>query len=155
MPLEVLVRSATVEDARMLAVLRYRFRAETGQPVESEEAFVARAAPWLARRLERASWRAWVALDAAGIIVGHVFIQFVEKVPNPVPEAETLGYLTNFYVAPSQRNRGLGARLIESALAACEGMDVETVFLRPTERSVPLYRRSGFVEADLLERPIA
>jgi predicted N-acetyltransferase YhbS len=85
-------------------------------------------------------------------IVGHVFVQFVEKIPNPVPEAETLAYLTNLYVAPPLRNQGIGALLLRAALAACDAMDVETVFLRPSAGSVPLYRRHGFVDAALLER---
>jgi GNAT superfamily N-acetyltransferase len=151
---ELRIRLAEVDDAGDLATLRYRFRAEAGKPVESEAAFVARTAPWIAERLGRQDWRAWVAVDG-GAIVGHVFLHFIDKVPNPVPEAETLAYLTNFYVLPELRNRGAGARLLEAALAACEGVDVETVFLRPSKDSVPLYRRNGFVDAALLERPLA
>lgn len=136
-------------------MLRYRFRTEVGEPVETEEGFVARAAPWIAERLARNAWRSWVAVDADGEIVGHVFVQFVEKIPNPVPEAETLAYLTNLYVAPPLRNQGIGALLLQAALAACDVMDAETVFLRPSKGSVPLYRRHGFMDAALLERPTA
>ena len=114
---------------------------------------MARAAPWIAAQLAGDTWRAWVAVDAGGEIVGHVFMQFVEKVPNPVPEAEMLAYLTNLYVAPALRNHGIGALLLQAALAACDDMDVETVFLRPSKGSVPLYLRHGFMDAALLERP--
>jgi GNAT superfamily N-acetyltransferase len=147
------IRSAQAEDATTLATLRYRFRTEVGEPVETEGAFVARAAPWIAERLAGAVWRAWVAVDTDGEIVGHVFVQFVEKIPNPVPEAETLAYLTNLYVAPPLRNHGIGALLLHAALAACDAMAVETVFLRPSKGSVPLYLRHGFMDAALLERP--
>jgi GNAT superfamily N-acetyltransferase len=147
------VRPACADDAVTLATLRYRFRTEVGEPVETEEGFVERAAPWIAERLAGAAWRAWVAMDTDGEIVGHVFVQFVEKIPNPVPEAETLGYLTNLYVAPPLRNQGIGALLLQAALAACDEMGVETVFLRPSAGSVPLYRRHGFTDAALLERP--
>ncbi len=151
--IDVRIRQAMVEDARALATLRYRFRAEKGKAVEGEDDFVARTAPWIAERLARKDWRAWVALDGEAI-VGHVFIHFIDKVPNPVPEAEALAYLTNFYVAPSLRNRGTGALLLKAAVSACEDMEVETVFLRPTADSVPLYRRNGFVDAALLEHPL-
>jgi GNAT superfamily N-acetyltransferase len=147
------IRSARAEDASTLATLRYRFRTEVGEPVEPEEAFVARAAPWIAERLSHDTWRVWVAVEADGAIVGHVFVQFVEKIPNPVPEAETLAYLTNLYVVPGLRNQGIGALLLQSALVACEAMDVETTFLRPSKGSVPLYLRHGFTDATLLERP--
>jgi predicted N-acetyltransferase YhbS len=150
---DVAIRPADAGDATALATLRYRFRAEVGTPNETGDAFVARAAPWIAARLSGDAWRAWVAVDAGGEIVGHVFVQFVEKIPNPVPEAETLAYLTNLYVVPPLRNAGIGARLLRAALAACDATDVETVFLRPSRDSVPLYRRHGFVDAALLERP--
>lgn len=147
---EVRIRLAGVDDAHALATLRYRFRAEKGRSVETEADFVARTAPWIAERLARDDWRAWVAIGG-GTIVGHVFVHFIDKVPNPVPEAETLAYLTNFYVAPTLRNRGAGARLLKAAVAACEELEVETIFLRPTKDSVPLYRRNGFADAALLE----
>ena len=114
---------------------------------------MARTAPWIAERLAGVAWRAWVAVDADGKIVGHVFVQFVEKIPNPAPEAETLAYLTNLYVAPPLRNQGIGALLLEAALDSCDAMDVETTFLRPSKWSVPLYLRHGFTDAALLERP--
>ncbi|CAA9555018.1 MAG: hypothetical protein AVDCRST_MAG88-1042, partial [uncultured Thermomicrobiales bacterium] len=121
------IRRAGVSDAAALAVLRYRFRAELGQPVEAEGAFVARATPWLAERLRGDAWRAWVAVDAAGEIIGHIFAQAVEKIPNPVPEAETILYITNAYVVPALRGGGIGARLLEAALEERRELQVETV----------------------------
>jgi GNAT superfamily N-acetyltransferase len=137
------IRAATPGDAPQLALLRYRFRAELGQPVEDELAFVARAAPWIADALASPAWRAWVALDGAAI-VGHIFLQLIAKVPNPIVEAETIGYITNLYVRPAQRNAGLGARLLHVALAACPAEAVDTVVLWPSQQSVALYRRAGF-----------
>lgn len=148
---DITIRAAGVHDATILATLRYRFRAERVPPVESEAEFVERAAPWIAERLARDDWRAWVAVEK-GEVVGHVFVHLIDKVPNPVPEAETLAYLTNFYIAPALRNRGVGARLLDAALAVCGQDEVESVFLRPSKGSVPLYKRHGFTEAALLER---
>ncbi len=150
---DVHIRVATAAEAPALATLRYRFRAEVGTPIETEAAFVARTAPWIAARLGGDAWRAWVAADDAGEIVGHVFVQFIEKIPNPAPEPEILAYLTNLSVVPALRNRGIGAQLLDADLAACDGMDVETIFLRPSAGSVPLYLRHDFVQAALLERP--
>lgn len=113
--------------------------------------FLLRGIPWFRRRLTDPAWRGWVAIvDEA--IIGHVFIQRIEKVPNPVGEAEGLAYLTNFYVVPIHRGAGIGTRLLEEARTACAMDKVETVFLRPTERSVGLYRRNGYEAADFLER---
>ena len=136
----VVVRPAGPGDAPALARLRWAFRTEVGGPNEDEAAFVARAEAWLAERLAGPSWHAWVAEADDGTLVGTVFLQLVEKVPNPVDEAEHLGYLTNTYVAPEHRGTGVGGRLAEAALAAAP----RTTVLWPQERSVGFWRRHGF-----------
>jgi GNAT superfamily N-acetyltransferase len=151
---EILIRPATPADAPALARSRFRFRAGLGEAIEAEEAFVRRAAAWFAARLATGAWHGWVAVADDGEIVGHVFVQLVEKIPNPLPEPEAIGYLTNFYVVPERRNRGLGGRLIGAALAACDGLDLESVILWPTEESRSLYLRHDFAPpAKVLERP--
>ena len=151
---EITSRRAVADDTAALARSRYRFRAELGDPVEAEGAFVARTIPWLAARLRGDAWRAWVAVDAEGGIVGHIFAQAVEKIPNPVPEAETILYITNAYVVPALRGGGIGARLLEAALESRRELGVETVILWPSERSAGLYRRYGFATpATILELP--
>jgi GNAT superfamily N-acetyltransferase len=150
----VSIREATPADADTLAVLRYRFRSALGAAVEEEAVFVARAAPWLRARIGRPPWRVWAAVGPGGALVGNIFLQLVEKLPNPVVEAETIGYITNLYVEPAHRGRGLGGRLLRTALAACPPGEVDTVILWPTAESVPLYRRAGFgPPAGILERP--
>jgi ribosomal protein S18 acetylase RimI-like enzyme len=151
----VTIRPAAAGDVPALAALRYDFRAALAPPVEPREAFIGRAALWLGDRLAGEAWRAWAAVDGDGRIVGHLFLQFVEKIPNPVEEGETIGYITNVFVAPALRNQGIGARLVAEAMAACQERKVATVVLWPTERSVSLYRRFGFDRPrHLLERPL-
>ena len=141
----VRIRLATSDDAEALARLRYEFRAALGTPNEAEAAFVERCSAWMRARLgdDPPAWRAWVAL-VDGVIVGGIWLQSIEKVPNPVPEPETHAYLTNFYVRPHARGVGIGARLFSSALAWCRDHDVHAVILWPTTRSRSLYARHGF-----------
>lgn len=145
-------RLATPADAPALARLRYEFRAALNEAVETEDAFFARAAPWMAGRLsEGASWRCWVA-ENSGAIVGHLWLQLVEKIPNPAPELEQHAYITNAYVRPGQRGSGVGAMLLETALAFCREQGVDSVILWPTEKSRALYARHGFaVRGDIME----
>lgn len=150
----VTIRPATVADAPALATLRYRFRTEHAAPVEDEAAFVARAGAWMRDHLARADWRAWVACDTGGVIVGHLWAHLIEKIPNPVPESEAIAYLTNVYVAPSHRNAGVGSRLVQAALDMLDTLDVETTVLWASARSGPLYARHGFGPPQtILERP--
>ena len=64
--------------------------------------------------------------------------------PNPVDERERHAYLSNLYVQPAARG-GIGTRLLEAALDWAGANGVDRVVLWPSERSVTLYRRHGFV----------
>lgn len=151
---EARVREARPDDAMRLSRMRYEFRAAEDRAVEDREAFLDRCRSWMRARLDpgERGWRCWVT-EAEGRIVGHVWLRQVPKVPNPVREAETHAYLTNTYVEPGLRGRGLGSALVEVAVDGCRKVGVDSVILWPTDASRPLYRRIGFEPAgdDLFE----
>ena len=146
------IRPATVADARRLAELRWEFRSSRDTPVETREAFVRRCIPWMRRELQEGNaWRAWVAVNASSVIVGHVWLQTIKKIPNPAAESEMNAYLSNLYVTPAERG-GIGTQLVETALQWARANKIDRVVLWPTHRSVPLYLRFGFSHAgDLME----
>jgi GNAT superfamily N-acetyltransferase len=148
-----IVRPGERRDVPALARLRYEFRAEHDAPVESEAGFLARCAGWMTARLvPGGSWRCWLA-EEAGRAVGTVWLQRIEKLPNPVAEAESHGYVSSLYVVPSSRGAGLGGRLLGACMEACQTEELDAVILWPTPRSRSLYLRHGFaVREDLLER---
>ncbi|HEV8241239.1 MAG TPA: GNAT family N-acetyltransferase [Thermoanaerobaculia bacterium] len=138
------MRTATLDDAPALSRLRYDFRSEHRAPAEEQEAFVARCAVWMSARIESdPRWQCWVA-EKDGEIVGNLWLQRIEKLPNPVAEPEQHAYVTNVYVVPELRNAGVGARLLEAALDWCRREDVDAVLLWPSERSRSFYGRYGF-----------
>lgn len=143
---------ASAPDAHALARLRYEFRSGVGVVSEGEAEFVARCRGWMEERLrEGGAWRCWAAVRGQEI-VGNLWAQLVEKIPNPVVEPERHAYVTNFYVREGERGRGTGSRLLASALDWCREADVHAVILWPTERSRTLYLRHGFaVREDLME----
>ncbi len=150
---QAIVRPAERRDVPALARLRFEFRAGHDAPVESEADFLARCASWMTARLAPGgSWRCWLA-EEAGRAVGTVWLQRIEKLPNPVAEAESHGYVSSLYVVPSSRGAGLGSRLLGACLGACQVEEMDAVILWPTPRSRSLYLRHGFaVREDLLER---
>ena len=96
-------------------------------------------------------WRCWV-IDDGKQLLGHVCVQLFEKMPNPVNEPETHAYLTNFYVVPEMRGRGLGGKLLNNALSWCRAQGADAVILWATAESKSLYRQCGLLEpADILE----
>lgn len=145
---DVQVRRAGPLDAAVLAALRHEFRAPLAPPIEGPDAFLARSTSWMRSRLaDNARWRAWL-FEAGGEPVGNIWLQLVEKLPNPGAEPELHAYITNFFVRPEHRNLGGGRALLRTALASCDDLDVDTIFLWPTSRSTPLYQRFGFTAAE-------
>ena len=136
-----------------MARLRFEFRAALNAATETEDEFVARAAPWMRSRLTAGQpWHCWVVEAEGGEIAGHLWLQLIEKVPNPAPELEMHAYITNVYVRPAQRSSGAGQALMDAALAFCREERVDSVVLWPTARSRTLYARNGFaVRDDIME----
>ena len=149
----MIVRAARADDAGVMARLRWEFRSAVGHPDETAEAFVERCHRWMRERLTGAGhWRGWVA-EEAGEIVGTIWLQLIEKLPNPGTEPERHAYISSVYVRPGLRGRGTGSALLVAALEACRELDVDAVILWPTDESRTLYVRHGFaVRDDLMER---
>ena len=146
------LRPAVPADAAALARLRFAFRADLEPPDEQESEFLARCTAWMALRLAPGgAWRCWVAGETEP--VGTVWLQLLEKLPNPVAEPEWHGYISSLFVRPDARGAGLGSRLLAAALAESDRRGCDAVVLWPTPRSRSLYFRHGFaLREDLLER---
>lgn len=147
------VRPARPADADALARLRYDFRAALKPVDEAQSEFIVRCSAWMRERLAPGGiWMAWV-LEVDGAVSGALWMQLMEKIPNPVVERECHGYVTNFYVVPAHRGTGGGSLLLRAAIEACERLEVDKMFLWPTARSRPLYARHGFgTQDDVLVR---
>src|SRR5215831_5106127 len=146
------IRLATSGDAPALADLRYALRSTFGGATEPRAVFIERCTAWMADHLrEGEQWRCWVA-EANKQIIAAIWLQLVEKIPNPRAETEHHAYITNFYVTEAARGRGLGSRLLRTVIDWCELREVHAVILWPTERSRSLYQRHGFaVRDDIME----
>jgi GNAT superfamily N-acetyltransferase len=161
----VSLRVAHPDDYPILAAMRYDFRAAMDEPDEDRDVFEARMVSWLEEHL-RAShpgvWKAWLAFEdrfGEGEPIGMAFLHLVDKIPNPVPEPEQLGYITSVYVRPDHRGGGVGAALLDAALDECRARGLDTIVLWPSARSRSLYERRGFrspgmvMELPLVDHP--
>jgi N-acetylglutamate synthase-like GNAT family acetyltransferase len=142
---------ATAEDAEALAHLRFRFAEESNRRgPQSLEDFVAHFSEYFRNALAGGRWRSVVA-EREGTIVGHAYLEIVDKLPVPGRPNRRLGYITNVYVEPDLRNGGVGAQILDRLIGLGREMGLESVILWPTPRSVPFYRRHGFEPTDALE----
>jgi GNAT superfamily N-acetyltransferase len=145
---DVTIRLASPADAAMLATLRFELRASLHETHEDEVVFIERCALWMRARLARdGHWRCWLA-EYESVLIGCVWVQLIEKIPNPIAEPESYVYLTNFYVRPEYRSKGVGSKLLSAVVDWSRQNNAELVLLWPTERSKALYERHGFVPAD-------
>ena len=149
------IRPADDVDLPALAALRWEFRTDGAEPVEERAAFEARFRERMAAALAEGSWRAWVAQLAPGEVVGHIYGARIAKLPNPVEEPETHLYLSNLYVRPDHRGRGIAAALLDAALADLDepGAEIDATILWARPGTSGLYERYGFsASPELMER---
>jgi len=145
----IVVRPARPEDARSYLAFWTAVVAE-GRHVRTERV------TGTARRYRRRFRQAWgdreaqiVAVDAAGTVVGHLYIQ---RESHPVTRhVATLGIA----VGAEVRGRGIGTALMSEALRWSRSVGVEKIVLSVYPHNVgaiALYRRFGFVEEGRLAR---
>ena len=72
--------------------------------------------------------------EADGRRVGHVFSVRYDKA----------GWIGLLIVDPKERAKGVGKKLMQSAISYLHKSGTETIRLEAVERAVPLYRRLGF-----------
>ena len=58
------------------------------------------------------------------------------------------GYISNMYVRPDCRNRGIGWALLTTLIGTADERGYARLVLSPSARALPFYRRAGFVVAD-------
>ena len=142
------IRVATAADVEELARLRALMDSEEGvaEPPEFRRHFVR----WFDRHGHR--FTVFVA-ELGDRLVGTVWLQRVERVPRPGEiDPSALGYVTFMFVEEMYRNQGVGTAMLDGLLSAARAEGHQVLIVWPSDRSAPLYRRSGFASpAELLE----
>ena len=149
-PAEARYRPACLDDAPVLALMRWESRVEERPALaetEDRAAFIGACERWIRHRLALGTWTVWLA-EWRGEVVAHVFVNLVEKVPKPGRINDRWGYVTNVYTRPAFRGLGIGGYLVEWVKAWALGADLELLLLWPSEASREFYARAGFGPVD-------
>jgi GNAT superfamily N-acetyltransferase len=136
---DVTVRVADAGDAGAIAWLRSLW--STG----SDPEFEARMAAWIAAEGERRT--TWLA-TAGGEPAGMASLFEYRRMPRPGRPDARWGYVSNMFVRDGLRDRGIGSALLAAVIAAADERGYARLVLSPTARSLPFYRRAGFVVPD-------
>ena len=141
------IRLATYDDRRAVARMRRAWTEENAGSAVEDDTFEARFDAWLEREQhQRLTWLGLVAGEPVAMVNVLVFT----RMPRPGQQPSQWGYLANFYVAPELRGSGLGARMLDACTSYADSHGFVRIVLSPSERSVPLYARAGFVPATSL-----
>ena len=140
-------RQVIPSDFPRLAEMRWDFRTALltePLPPGTREAFLPVMLDFLEDAFRSGQWMMWVA-EQDGMIVSHVYIERIRKVPRPTSFDAEYGYLTNMYTVPALRGQGIGAELLRQAVAWAREQHLEMIILWPARGREAFYQRGGFV----------
>jgi len=140
-------RQATPNDFASLAQMRWDFRTEMltrPLPPETEQAFIPVMLEFLEQAYHNGQWVMWLA-EENGVIVSHVYIERIRKVPRPTSFDCEYGYLTNMYTLPAWRGKEVGAELLRHAVDWAREQKLEMIILWPAKGREAFYQRGGFI----------
>jgi GNAT superfamily N-acetyltransferase len=143
---QLTVRMAGPEDVDLLAALRTAYAEEDQGPTDDPE-FGSRFAGWHVGAAQQRLF--WIA-EAGSRAVGMLNLSVFERMPRPGRPGSSWGYVGNVFVLAAHRNQGIGARLLDAALAHARRCGFARVVLSPSERAIPFYARAGFRPATSL-----
>ena len=90
-------------------------------------------------------------VEVGGCAVGMAWLAIIERISGPEVWKRLSGHLQCVYVTAEHRDRGLGSLLIGELIEGARSEGVDYLFVHPSPRSFPFYRRLGFTgEGSLL-----
>jgi GNAT superfamily N-acetyltransferase len=138
------IRAAGLDDISELARLRWQLYTEREAHDEPFETYVERFTEFAHDALARDDWRAWCA-EEDDRLVAAMWLHTVPRVPAPGHgDPRPMAYLTNMYVEPEHRSRGLGSRMLQVLVEHCTTGGFELVLTFPADDAYGFYERNGF-----------
>ena len=141
-------RTGGQSDADALARLRWIWRAVERTEVGDPDRFRDEFGIWISLH-ERTHVPYLVEVD--GCAVGMAWLAIIERIPGPEIWKRLSGHVQSVYVMAEHRDGGLGSLLMEELIDGAKREGVDYLFVHPSPRSFPFYRRLGFTgEGSLL-----
>lgn len=151
----ITIRPSTNDDLTSLAELRWCLctdDAEVENP-EEKKRFIKRFCLQVKKLQKMGNLRHFIA-DDQGDVIGVISLFLVNKIPSPDDINGSWGYITNVYVKPEHRDRGIGSKLLQFVKNYSEANGDELLVVWPSDRSYPFYMREGFKSAGREQDPL-
>lgn len=142
-----LIRPAAERGLPSVGALRWQWLVEENgaEPSVPRNVFVNQFALWVR---DHALTHRCLVVEIGGTVVGMAIVALVDRVPTPGRIDRVSAELQCLYMAPAARNRGIGARLIDSAVGAAGDLGAERITVHSSERAVTAYARAGFASSE-------
>lgn len=86
-------------------------------------------------------------------IISNIYLGIINRIPSPIKDGKSIGYITNVYTKKEYRNKGIGAKLMDFVIDYAKKEDCEVLFVWPSEGAITYYHRAGFSgENAIMER---
>ena len=153
----MIYRQATESDFPQLAELRWIHLSEDEEEKDlscyDKKIFLKEFTKFLKQELKR-NYRCFVAEDKNQII-SNIYLGLIPKTPKPYPDTRQIGYITNVHTLKAYRSQGVGTKLMNYVKEYARKTDCELLFVWPSDRAVPYYKRLGFqIDNDVMECPL-
>ncbi|TVX93770.1 GNAT family N-acetyltransferase [Paenibacillus agilis] len=140
------LRLTNADDIEQLVKMRWDFSNEYSQNKFEEdtyEEFALECRSFLKNAIVSDKWFIWVA-EQEGLILSHIYIERIDKVPRPGRKTNPFVYMTNVYTLPEHRGNRIGAQLLKKIEEWARTNHYEFIIVWPSEWSVEFYERNGY-----------
>jgi len=143
-PPAISIREAGPGDGEVMAGMRLALESEGGSNVAEDPGFRRAVDAWFSEHVGTEGFRAWVAEDADGHVVGFGGLVLISRPPYTHNPSGIEGLVTSMYTLPERRREGIGASILRAMLAAAREAGAGRLVLYSSKGAESLYRRFGF-----------
>ncbi|MGM0883038.1 MAG: N-acetyltransferase family protein [Bacillota bacterium] len=144
----MLIRMAEHSDIEALIKMRLDFTLEYNADLIITESifeeYYQETKKFLESAIESKQWYIWVA-EINGIIVSHIFLELIAKVPRPGRRTNPFVYMTNVYTLPYYRGKGIGSELLCKIKDWSKANHFEFIIVWPSDEGIEFYRKNEYV----------
>ena len=143
----VLIREATEEDIKSLAILRVKFLQEVEEPSLAVSSSVLKSfiINHFTEKMKKNEFISWVAIEAE-VIIATSGVSFLEVPPSFANVSGKEAYVMNMYTIPNFRKKGIGTQLLDQIIDETRKRGIKKIRLHTTEIGKPMYLKKGFKE---------
>lgn len=142
------IRKAELKDIPTIVEFRIEmFRSFSGDAYDYD-AIRGHEIPWFEEALTSGDFAAWVAENENGTIIASSGISFYELTPKPWNMDGKYGFVSSMYTSEDYRRKGIGGKLLQTALDYSKSVGVDWVTLHASESGKSLYQSFGFKQTN-------